>query len=256
LPTIINLEDPRSWPADLLAYLEEHLELFIAWESPRQGGDDESFALAKRFDRAGYGLSDVLRPYALVGWHCTKLTEAEIAAITTHGMTPPSAQILDTRIADLERAGILPADIAARLRAKNQASECTRAGRIWFCFFEPHIAGQSGIERFFRSWGGEALYNSHEDDPLTGPVLAGIGTPCLIEAEVPIASLPTPDGLSLKVYRLFLASRGHRLRNTAPEHEDRAIVPLPATTIRRIIRHPELDFVRLTKCNEWRPPFA
>lgn len=158
LPAIIDLENPSLWPDDLVAYLEDHLELFIAWEGPRQTKD--SYDLARQFDRAIHGLSDILRQYALLGWHCTKLTEAEIQAIVAHGMTPPNARILNSRVAALEGSGIICADVAARLRANNQADESNRAGRLWFCFFAPHIAGESGIERFFRSWDGEALYNS------------------------------------------------------------------------------------------------
>ncbi len=253
LPAIIDLDDPSSWPPDLAAYLENHFELFVTWESPRESGD--SFQLARKFDRAIRGVSDILRRYALIGWHCTRLTDAEIDAIVAEGMTPLNGQILDARIATLERAGTIAADIAARLRAKHQASEDNRAGRIWFCFFEPHIADEGGIERFFRSWSGEALYNSHEDDPQTGPVLTRIGTPCLIEAEVPIASLPTPDGLALKLYRLFLRGRGHPIRDRL-EHEDRAVQALPAAAIRRVMRHPNPDFIRLTKCDKWIRPLS
>jgi hypothetical protein len=89
--------------------------------------------------------------------------------------------------------------------------------------------------------------------PQTGLILAGIGVPCLVEAEVPIVSLPTAVGLALKIYRRFLVSKGHR--SVEPlDHVDRATRPLPPDSIRRIIRFPEPDFVRLTKCDEWDVP--
>lgn len=250
LGQIINLQDPSSWPADLAAYLEGHLDLFLAWETQSQ---DEPSVSGRSFDRAIDGLQDVLKNYSLIGWHCTRLTEDEIAAIVARGMAPPDTRMLTARIDALVKAGSLAPDIAAKLRGKNQAHETNRAGRIWFCFFPPHIAGESGIERFFRSWGGEALYNFHEDDPQTGPILAGIGIPCLIEVEVPIASLPDAAGLALKIYPRFLVSRGHRSKRPL-DHEDRAIRGLPRENIRSIIRFPEPDFIRLTKCDEWRAP--
>jgi hypothetical protein len=248
---IINLENPSSWPPDLISYLERHLDLFLGWEHPRQGED--ACVSARAFDRAIYGLHDLLVGHSLVGWHCTRLTQNEIATIGEHGMAPPDATILAARIDAIVKAGIVGDDIAGRLRAENQAHEINRAGKIWFCFFPPHIAGQSGIERFFRSWGGEALYNSHEDDAQSGPVLAGIGIPCLIEAEVPIATLPSSGGLPFKVYRRFLISRGHPLSEPV-EHEDRALQPLPPKNVRRIIRFPEPDFIHLTRCDEWDVP--
>ena len=88
---------------------------------------------------------------------------------------------------------------------------------------------------------------------MTGPVLARIGTPCLVEADVPIASMKGPGFLDMKVARQFLMRRG--LRSSEPvEHEDRAVQAIPARNIRRIIRYPERDFIELTHCDRWRKP--
>src|ERR1700676_2031123 len=46
-----------------------------------------------------------------------------------------------------------------------------------------------GVGRFFRYWGGEALYNSHQDHAVRGPLLESIGTPCVIQADIPISNL-------------------------------------------------------------------
>src|SRR5206468_12583890 len=74
----------------------------------------------------------------------------------------------------------------------------------------------------FRSnWGGEALYNSHDNDLETDPVLKIIGVPCLVEAVVPIASL-RHVGAALKLALRFLVSRGfetkERLEYRSEEH--------------------------------------
>jgi len=123
---------------------------------------------------------------------------------------------------------------------------------ISFCFYPPYKAGQGGIERLFRSWGGEALYNSHEDDPVIGPILNGIGTPCIIEAYVPIISLRCHDSLEDKVIRRYLVNRG--LETVEPlDHEGKAEQPIPSQNISRIIPFPESDFIRLTRCDAWGP---
>jgi hypothetical protein len=122
---------------------------------------------------------------------------------------------------------------------------------VWFCFFRPGDAGESGIVRFFRHWGGEALYNSHEDDAITSPALRRIGTPSIVEADVPIASLEPNGGLASKVVRRFLITRG--LRTVEPtDHEDRIKRSLSAENVRRVIRYPDPDFVALTGCDRWR----
>jgi hypothetical protein len=243
---IIDLDHTQTWPRDLIAYLETHYDLIANWE--RQ----TSLVSAQDYDRTICGLCDVLKNYALTGWHCTRLTEAEIAAINTHGMQLPNVEMLRRRIDDLKNNGLITAQIAERLRSKNQAHEQNRQGKIWFCFFPPYIAGESGIESLLRHWGGEALYNSHDRDPETGPVLRTIGIPCLVEADVPIASLGKV-GPAFNITLRFLLSRGFEVKERL-EYEGRAERALPEDRIRRIIRFPDSEFFALTKADEWNLP--
>jgi hypothetical protein len=248
-PSRIDVESPKTWPADLSAYLSEHHDLFLDWET------GPTNVTAPAYDRAIYGLCAILQQYALMGWHCTRLTAVEIAAIISGGMQPPDSAMLNRRIDQIQEAGLISAAIAKRLKVTNQADDKSRAGMVWFCFFPPRLAGESGIERFFRSWGGEALYNSHERDPLTGGAIRRVGVPCLVEADVPIASFKSPVGLSFKMVRRFLVSWGYQTIEPV-DHEDRITRNLQAQNIRRIIRFPEPDFLTLTGCHEWDDPIA
>lgn len=242
---LLNLRKPASWPADLRSYLESRHDLFLGWE---RGG-----VTAHLYDQAIYGLVDVLQPYAVTGWHCSRLTDTEIRHILGEGMQLPNATMLNSRIDALVASGDLEPDIALRLKEKNQSADTNRANMVWFCFFHPRLAGESGIERFFRHWGGEALYNSHERDPITSLAIRDIGMPCVVEADIPIASLGKHGGLSFKIVRRFLKSRGFRTREPV-DHEDRIRQPLPAGNIRRIVCFPAPDFCSLTGCAEWRHP--
>ncbi len=242
---LLEFERPAAWPAELRGYLNAHHDLFLGWEKGQ--------VAARAYDEAIYGLMDALRPYAITGWHCTRLTEHEIGEILRNGMHLPDATMLARRIDALVEAGQLARDIARRLKAENQARELNRAGMVWFCFFPPRLAGESGIERFFRHWGGEALYNSHEYDPVTSPAISCIGMPSLVEADVPIASLERNGGLAFKIVRRFLISRGYRTREPI-DHEDRIKHPLRPECIRRVIHFPDPDFYSLTGCGEWRRP--
>ena len=255
----MRLNDERTWPAEIVKYLEQHQDLFLAWELKGAGmgsSFEDARAFARQYDRAIYGLRAVLSRYSLEsGYHCTRLTNAEIDHIVSNGLQLPNLDMLQARIQAIHDAGLIDAHVADRLRTNNQADEKNRAGMIWFCFFPPGIAGQGGIERFFRHWGGEALYNSHERDPLTGPILEKIGTPCLIEAEVAMASLEVHSFLDTHVIRKFLVNRG--LETGEPtDHEDRAKSPVPAANVRRVIRFPEPDFITLTGCSSWTPPLS
>lgn len=248
-PVLIDVDAPESWPVELLSFLDAHHHLFLDWETGPETVD------AKAYDEAVYALSDALVPYAIRGWHCTRLTNEEIAHIIAEGLQLPDASMLCRRIDALIKADVLEPQIADALKARNQAHESNRAGMVWFCFFAPRMVGESGIQRFFRHWGGEALYNSHERDPTISPRLRAIGTPCLVEADVPIASLERHGGLDCKIVRRFLAYHG--FHTTDPLlHVDGIMRPLAASSICRIIRFPEADFLTLTDCSDWDLPLV
>ncbi len=240
---------PEAWPTELRQQLEKYRKLLLDWEiSPGS-------VSAPVYDNAMYALRNMLDSYAVTGWHCTRLTDAEIRHIQHRGMQLPDGAMLGRRIAMLEGTGEIPRDIALRLAAKNQADDSNRANKLWFCLFPPRLAGESGVSRFFRNWGGEALYNSHERDPETSPIIRRIGTPCIVEADVPIASLAQHGGLVFKIARRFLISHGYQTSEPV-EHEDRSVHPIPAECVRRVFVYPEPDFLALTGCSTWREPLA
>jgi len=246
--TIIDLEGVESWPIELTTYLDAHHGVFLDW------GTDPARVDAATYDRAIIGLTDVMQPYAIVGWHCTRLTNREIARIGAEGMQLPDAAMLLRRIDAAADEGFLLGSVAERFKAKNQAHEPNRVGMIWFCFFPPRLAGESGIGDLLRFWGGEALYNSHDRHPETSAVLRSVGTPSIVEAEVPIAFL-RPHGLAFKVVRRYLIFRGYDTCEPC-YHEDNVKQPLPVNCIRRVVSFPHPDFLELSACGSWRDPLT
>ena len=251
----IDLDHPPTWPEELCAFLEEHHELFLRWETKQGSVLAQTFdeAIVRTFDEAIVRLANLLRPYEIVGWHCTRLTDEEIEEISCNGMGLPDGRMLTRRINAVEEAGCLAPDVARILKLRNQADEEYRAGAVWFCFYPPGRAGEHGIERFFRHWGGEALYNSHERDPVTSQAISCIGTPCLVEANVPIAFLARHGGLELNFVRRFLVGRGLPAR-LVEDYEGRIVSPLPAANVRRVVLFPDPDFLELTGCSDWASP--
>jgi len=249
------LNDLSTWPTEVVTFLGANHDLFLAWEQRLIGQQPIIPLSGPDYDRAIMKLRQLLNPHALRGFHCTRLTEAEIERVGSTGMQPPNATILGRRIQALLQTGSIEQPIAERLLAENLANEDSRAGKIWFCFFPPERGGQSGIDRFFRHWGGEALYAYHETDPETGPILRGIGIPCVIEADVLVSTLEIHSFLDIKIARRYLISRGFETGEPT-DHEDRAKSSIAAANIRRVIRHPGGDFCDLTGCRSWRPPLA
>ena len=245
---LIILEDEETWPVQVIDHCTNHHDFYLKWE---QGNINE--ASCHKYDNLIDDLDDILRvvrtDYILPGYHCTRLTDYEIQFILDNGMQLPNKDILNERINFIEKVGLINSQISEKLKSNNQADDENRAGKLWFCFFPPYYAEQWGIERFFISWGGEALYNSHERDAVSGHVLKTIGTPCIVEAYVPIKILNISFWLS-KLIRRFLINRG--LETSENIHiEDYIVEPIPSQNINRIIKFPESDFLRLTGCDAW-----
>lgn len=196
-------------------------------------------------------LERLLRPHTLEsGYHCTRLTDAEIDSILQTGMQLQNADSLRRRIQTLHAAGLIDDTAASEFTNSNSADDANRAGMIWFCFFPPRVAGESGVGSLVRYWGGEALYRWHWKGA-RGALLQRIGIPCIVVADVPIADINQNSSLSTRFVRRYFQNRGGDIREEV-DHEGYAISPLPAATIRRIIRFPDPEFLRLTGCDTWR----
>ena len=248
----MELNKESTWPADVVAYLESHHALFLDWEN-RTGGSQNTTPAA--YDRALGELRSVLNNHSLHGYHCTRLTAGEIAHIASNGMQLPNGAMLRRRVEAIRNGGLIDEPVAQEFIEKNQADDKNRADKIWFCFFEPHLGGESGIESLLRYWGGEALYRSHDRDPIRGPILSNLGIPCLVEADVPISSLRGPSFLDVKAVRQFLVWRGWKTPEPL-DHEDYALRPIPVENVRRVIQFPDPDFISLTRCSTWESPLT
>ncbi len=248
-PKVIILSDESTWPQSLLDCLDKHNDIIYQREAIHAGIKKGHFS-AKQYDKAHDELHEALLPFHLKGYHCTKLIESEISSIICDGMKLQNLISLTSRIDNLLKQGLISLDIANELKSKNEADDKNRAAMLWFCFFLPKIAGERGIERFFRSWGGEALYNSHESNPKTGIILKELGTPCIIEADVPISSLNRYSLLVINISRVFLKNRGlktnencnlaaYSTKNIAPEN------------IKKVIQLSDLEFIELSDYKNW-----
>ena len=235
----------ETWPKEISQFLDERFHSFIGWEC-----EGDYLSSPPEYDKLVSEFGKILKQYSLRGFHCTRLTEEEIFFIRKHGLTLQNLNTLCKRIDKLVVSNQMSKQIADCLMDNNQSGAINRANKLWFCFFPPHVAGQHGIERFFRHWGGEALYNSHENNPVTGEWLQKIGTPCVIEALVPLKSMPDirlPYG---QFIRSYLKDKGYFIEKGI-EFEGYIIEPLNPINIIDIHQFPCNSFIDLTGCAHW-----
>lgn len=242
----MDLDDPKTWSSGLWSVLESHAVVFDHWYS------HGPCRKAQAFDQAIQDVVAALNELSITGWHCSRMTEQELSDIREGGLKLPTSQSLRARIEALQAQGIITRSIAESLICRNQASDPWRVGRIWFCFFPPRLAGEDGICRFFQHWGGEALYNSHERDATTSPVLRQIGIPTVVEGEIRIGLLENRVQLADQIAQRRWQCR---LRETNVEpfrFEGCITAPLEPRHIRRIVCFPEAEFFALTGADMWK----
>jgi hypothetical protein len=190
----------------------------------------------------------------LEGWHCTRLTDEEVEGIKTTGMNPLSSSLVQNKVNLLLKHELIDRETADSVLMDNLGEEEFRQ-MTWFCFFEPRHAGQSGIERFFRYWGGEAVYVPQHSCDRVLEMLQRIGRPCLIKVDVPIASLSPHSNLAEKIVWNYLESRNFDPREDA-RHEDYSRLALAPENVIRFVFHGEHEFSELTGCDSWQPPLG
>ena len=169
-------------------------------------------------------------------------------------MAPQNVEMLQWRIKALQVTGQIGEAVAVKLAGRNQADEPARAGKLYFSFTEAPLKDELRVGDLFRYWGGEALYNSHDKDPQTGPVLAAIGSPRLVEVCLPVIDLRTPALPMRQMTQQFLASRG--LSALDRDYVDSTTRPVAAASISRILSAQDVDFDSLTGFHKWRGPLS
>jgi len=263
----IDADDENTWPEALLRGLEADREAIVAFQreraridraaeedlmlrghrptNPNQNAWDAALALGEHATTSGH----------LLGFHATRLMEHELEEIGRSGLQPLSLDLLTRRLAGAQRVGKLTPEQAVRLLEHHQAADDNRSGRTAFIFTRALLSDRLGIERLFRSWGGEALYNSHEDDPETGPLLRSLGSPSIVVAAVRAADIGRHFDVGQRLVNIWCARRGivteHR-----PDFGGVVRTHTPAENILRIIRIGDPEFLALTAHNQWRKPLT
>lgn len=219
---VVDVEDPLTWPESLRELLAHAGDMLCRFEERQAEIDNASgpgFAQTNEFANERRDVvwkgEHILAKESILGFHCTRLLPYEAKCVRARGLRLPSPEFLSERIGRAVNAGYLAPEIAERLLRENQAADPSRRGSIGFGNARSMLRQDYLVRRFFDMWGGEALYNSHEHDPITGPVLRSLGQPYIVAAALPAEALCTPRSLAEYFISAFLQSVGVRTRNGA-----------------------------------------
>lgn len=226
----LQIDRPEGWPGELEKVLAKTAPLPIDNKIPI--------------------IQAALKKFTITGWHCTRLTDNEVEQIRAQGLQPSSAETLEKRLREIAAEGIIGEEVQEQLLAENWAKKENRAGKIWFCFYEPYKTDEDGIGRFFSYWGGEALYRLHERNTTTGSVLAQIGKPRVIEVELPVTTIDQECRCTWYIMKRWRNREKEALR-PGETFDSYATDPIGRSCINKIMTYPEVDFCEITGCADW-----
>jgi hypothetical protein len=264
---LIDADDENTWPKALLRGLEADREAIATFQreraridraaeedvmlrvcrpaNPNQNAWDAALALGEHATASGH----------LLGFHATRLVEHEIEEIRQQGLQLLSVELLCRRVEALTTAGAITDQQARRLLGYNQAAEDNRSGRTAFFFTRAQLKDHAGLDHLCRSWGGEALYNYHEDDPETGPLLRSIGIPSIVAAAVRVADIEPHFDIGQRLVNIWCVQRG--IVTELPLDFGGVVrTHTPAASILRIIGISDPEFLALTAHDRWRNPLT
>lgn len=263
------LSKESTWPSELVELLRENENLIQSYmrEEHRRLHDDrrDGQYIPTAFRGSNQFASDwqaflpeihtTLQGTYITGFHCTRLTDDEVAVIAARGMSLPSPEMLRERICDRLKADELSEDIAERLLRENRAADDNRPNKLWFCFTPSLLEIESGVRPLFCHWGGEALYGQHENDSEIGPILRKIGQPRIVVAEIPFAYLATPALLAEIVAGRYISVRDGAF-DANIDFTCWIEKPIENDRICEIINRYDSAFEQLTGCSRWLQPLS
>ena len=246
----IDLDHPATWPKAVCAFLAEHHELFLRWET-RQGG-----VSAQMFDGAIVGLANVLQPHEMGGlalhashrprdrkdlpqWHAaTRTVRCSRAASTlsrkrvalhpmSRGFSNP--EIKRTRRTAPARSGFAFSHRGELAKTELDGSSATGVAK--------RSTTRMNVTRCRRRLSAASGHRASSKQTCRLQLWLGIV----------VSSSTSFDDSWLD---------GAYLDKVRQTMRGRIVRPLPAANVRRVIRFPSPDFLELTRCLEWVRPIS
>jgi hypothetical protein len=269
-PEDFELELPQTWPVGVRELVESHRETLIAYQRERGridrlGWTDVRVRMNPPVNqyRSGYDTllartEELLVGHRLVGYHCTRLTSAEVVRVRREGLRALSPDLVRERLEALVDAGEMSAAQCRffldhpMLHANLANRHGRRTGLVWLCPNRSTLRDGSGVYRLFRSWGGEALYAGFEGDPAAIEVLTVLGQPAIVKCAVP---LPTDELHGCRAAHVLSNAVRDQIEHPEPSPSfdwsvQRDLLP---TEVLDIITVDDPQFEALTGYRAWAP---
>ena len=208
----IVLDYIPSWPKELPSLIEhskEKLKSFLNEERRRDIRREDNYRyrvhLAENEFRGGWNsilakTEIILSNKKIIGFHCTRLMDSEIDEVIDIGLVPLNSDFSNQRIIKLYNNGVIRRELMEKLINKEEFKDENREGNICFFHCLSTLQNEGGLNRFFKSWGGEAIYLGFEQNT----ILQKIGIPCIVVGSLDISDLSVYPSLSKRIVCFYL----------------------------------------------------
>jgi hypothetical protein len=199
----VEVETPSTWPKDFRQLAESNIQLIISYQKERTrierlGWNDVMLRLNPPTNPHKHDylslvqqLEAILLKHNIIGYQCSRLLPEEILDIQSSGLKILTEELVFSKIQLALNAGHITVDEYHLLKNSDHIKQHLAneygysTGMAWFCPNRSTLKDCGAVYRLFRSWGGEAVYNAHEEGDNEIPALRHIGIPCIIKCTFP-----------------------------------------------------------------------
>lgn len=186
---MLILDNPKTWPKHIIDQLNQPSVIKLLTNNNFIDCVLKDSDIKNIFADVEYYAKDK----GIAGYHCAKqLPEKPYKKIGLRilDFEKHHSEFLDylkeNKLVNEKQFQIIKTDLA-KFKEKNR-----RENQLWFCFTRQLVFHDDGCEKFFKYYGGEAIYMAfvyEENRTKIKTILEQIGEPVVVEAHIPIENL-------------------------------------------------------------------
>ncbi len=255
------LDNFETWPTSITDLLEKNKSIINGYiheekRNEARGQRDVIFSnnlqnnsFQEAWDDIILQIKQILRNIRIIGFHCTRLTDFEVGDIISNGLVPLNEEFSRKRIEILIQKKKISQESSKKIIHNNKMNLDSRRDKVYLSHCVSSLTKEYGFYRFFRYWGGEAIYSSHEKDELVASELKKIGLPCIVVASIVFSEFKNTNLLIDNLIGIWIDSAR---RNPNPSSFDIDTKIGNPISVVEVLDYNNQVFQIITNCSLWK----
>jgi len=191
-------------------------------------------------------IEEILLKEKFLGFHCTRLTNKEIKLISNNGLIPLSKELIKEKLTRVFSDKLISEETFKFLLENNASDQENRKGKIWFLHDTRTLKDSHSVGRLFENWGGESIYNDHENLQTIKSEITKIGKPTILVCSFDFEELSPFKRLAEYISKIWI---NRKSKESFVNLFDTKIVKEKEVKI--IIKYGDKLFDELTEYRNW-----